>query len=1431
MQYRVLGPLEVWDGEQAIPLGGPKQRLVLANLLIRYGQVVPTDRLINDVWAGDQPQAVRVSLQSYVSNLRRSLGSERIERRPPGYVLHVDPDEVDALRFRAALQDARRALTDDPTQAAEVLEEGFALWRGPAFADLRDEPSLQTEVALLDEMRASALEDRIEAELALGRHAELVGELETLIAERPLRERLWSLLMVALYRSDRQAEALAACRRVRTLLLDELGIDPSPDLQRLEQQILQQDPTLDLSGVPRRVYQPPSSLDGRTPYKGLLPFDETDAEDFFGRQELVAELVARLAEDVHGHRLLGVVGPSGSGKSSVVRAGLIPALRAGGLPGSENWFVVEIAPGRRPFDELGAALRGTVVDPPSDLIERLERDEDGLVAAADRLLPAQGSELVLIIDQFEELFTLVEDEGVRDRFLTRLARATRDPRSRLRIVITLRADFYDRPLAYQGFGELLGRRTHTVTPLTPRQLVKAIAGPAERVGVAVDPALVAEAVAEFSDRPGALPLLEYALTESFEHRDGHDLTLQAYLAIGGLSGALARRAEGIYEGVDATGKECIRQTFLRLVAIGEGSVETRRRVLRAELASIEFDGRPIDSVVDALGASRLVSFDRDPVTRGPTVELAHEALLRGWERLAAWVDDARSDLRIHQVLEEDAARWDGSGRDPSFLLRGSRLEQADAWSSRTSLVPTAATREYVEVSFEQREADRRIEGAQRAREGSLRRRSVIRLRALVAVLAVGAMVAGSLAVVAQERGHRAERETRVATARELAAEAVANIGVDAERSLVLALEAVETTYRVDGASVPEAEEALHLALQADRLLYTIPGYRAQFDAAGTRLLVVGGQGLQEGGDTPVRIYDAKSGEVLREATGGGRGDAVFSFDGRRFATSDWDGDGHTYVWDTASGDRIARLGSVAGLSLHFSPDGRLLAFRGSDDETYVFEIGTGEKVNQVAGMDPLAFSPESDRLLIGDVNWDAPTAPVVVDPAGPTRTAHVMTLAGGRQGDGVRTGAWSPDGSSVATLTPSRIVVWNARTGDERFTILPPSGSFTSVAFGPDSLLATGMGNGTAMVWSLSGGSADALLTIGGHASEVESVSFSADGTRLATASDDGDVNVWDVRPEGAHESVTIPGSNAVSFSPDGEALVAGSEEGTIVIYAATTGESILRVSGRSGSINAIEFDPSGSLLVSAGSDGTARLVDATTGAEVWSVPDAPSESPGVLDVGFSPDGRSVATATFASDEPVDLWDVGTGDHLRALPYDIYDANAGHAVGFSSDGRFVAGSGFTFVSVWSLSDDGHVQIETGVVNALDFSPDGSLLVTGANDGSLRLWDPTTGQGVASASGNLGEVTDVAFSPDGASIATSSSDGTVRLWRVRTLEPVITLATDAAGISETTDVPVGKVAFDPDGTRLAYTAEDGMVRVLVLRVDDLIRLAEARLARS
>ena len=449
----------------------------------------------------------------------------------------------------------------------------------------------------------------------------------------------------------------------------------------------------------------PDAAPARNPYKGLRPFGELDAEDFFGRDALVRDLVSALSSRSAGHRFLTVVGPSGSGKSSAVRAGLIPALRAGAVPGSDRWIYTDMLPGSRPMEELEASLLRVAFDSTPWLIDELDRDELGLARAVERVLPPGDCELVLLIDQFEELFTLVEDADARARFVDSLVAAVGDPHSRIRVIATLRADFYDRPLLLPGLAEHVRAQTLTVLPLSAEELESAISGPAERVGVVAERVLVAEMIGDVLGQPGALPLLQYALTETFERCRGGALTLEGYRATGGVTGALAKRAEQLYTELPAPAKEAARQLFLRLVSIGQGSEDTRRLVPLAELASLPIDADAMDSVIDRFGSHRMLSFDRDPDSRGPTVEVAHEALLREWGRLRGWIDGAREDVIMRRRLEAEAHEWERAGRDPSFLLRGSRLGQFEAWAEASGIALTSDERDYLNESVAAREAE------------------------------------------------------------------------------------------------------------------------------------------------------------------------------------------------------------------------------------------------------------------------------------------------------------------------------------------------------------------------------------------------------------------------------------------------------------------------------------------------------------------------------------------------------------------------------------------------------------------------------------------------------------------------------------------------------------------------------------------------------
>jgi formylglycine-generating enzyme required for sulfatase activity len=514
------------------------------------------------------------------------------------------------------------------------------------------------------------------------------------------------------------------------------------------------------------------------PYKGLLAFQQSDAADFFGREALIDQLVARLNSVEPGNRFLAVIGPSGSGKSSVVKAGLIPRLRAGALPGSARWFVVDITPGANPLEELESALLRVAVNPPASLLAQLKEDERGLLRAVSRSLPPEEgeypTELVLVIDQFEELFTLTQDPAVRAHLLNSLLMATSDPASRLRVVITLRADFYDRPLMYPEFGRLLRERSEVVLPMTSHELEQAIVGPARRVGLNIEPALVAAIIQHVEAQPGALPLLQYALTELFERRAGRLLTLDAYQDIGEVSGALARRADLTYtEKLDADAQKAAQQLFLRLVKPGDGSDDTRRRAHRAELLGMGNEAA-MERAIEAFSKHRLLTFDRDPATREPTIEVAHEALIRVWKRLRAWLDGARDDLRIGARVAQETTEWLASGRDIGLLATDKRFDQFELWAQGTSYALNQDERAFMEASRALRraqeeqaqarqlqqltlarqaaEAAKRAEEAEKARAARFRRAAqvaagvaVLALVGVVAALIVGANAASQSA--------------------------------------------------------------------------------------------------------------------------------------------------------------------------------------------------------------------------------------------------------------------------------------------------------------------------------------------------------------------------------------------------------------------------------------------------------------------------------------------------------------------------------------------------------------------------------------------------------------------------------------------------------------------------------------------------------------
>jgi WD40 repeat protein/transcriptional regulator with XRE-family HTH domain len=1168
------------------------------------------------------------------------------------------------------------------------------------------------------------------------------------------------------------------------------------------------------------------------PYRGLASFQPEDAEWFFGREELVEGLVSRVAAAGRrlaigtGRGLVVVVGASGSGKSSLLRAGLIPALERGAVDG-EPWSWMLLTPGDDPLAEL----------------DRLEAGDT-----------APDGDLAIVVDQFEELFTACADEEQRRTFVTRLLGLAGRRTGRTVVVAGLRADFYGHATRLPGLVSALQDAQLVVGPMTTSQLRRAITEPARRAQVSLEEGLVELLLGALAPGtgtqvaahdPGALPLLSHALLATWQRGQQTTLRISDYLAVGGIDGAVAGTADAVFEALTPQQQDTARRLFRRLVSVAEGAADTRRRVSFAELGPQADDvSGPLRTVLDAFVGHRLLTADADGV------EISHEALLNAWPRLRSWVDADRAGLSVHRGITDIALTWDAADRDPQLLLQGGRLATAQEWAAEPDRADELSPleRAFLAAAAERQQAQRLAE-----------LRSTRRLRWLAASLVVLVLLTGGLAGYALHLQSTAANDRDLAASRQVAGEAQRLRGTDVAMAGQLSVLAYRTSGTSQARSAVLDSAAMPLATRLTGPPGVLQSVSTGSAAGGSDLVAAAGEkGVVRLWTVPAPGHGGAT--RLADLTAGDGGATLFAtaLAPNRRVLAAAGGDHKVYLWDVSTPGKPAPIGTALTgpqntvYALAFSPDGSVLAAGSADGTVRLWSLtdpGHPQELATIADsggyVQAVAFSPDGSLLAAAGVDrtarlWDVrqPTQPKPwrgpmpyrggsgVQVTGAASTIFGMTFSpdghtlAGSTKDGTVL-LWRLDQLSRAALTASPAVTptlapWSTLTG--------PGNWVNGVAFSPDGTqLAAASSDGKVWIWDAAAGrlraqlphpapvtavswhGADALFTSCadgdvrrwslpaptlGMTGSVYSVSFSRDGRRLSAATT-GEAMMWDVgdpaRPTPAGPGVTGavsttagPLDGASALSPDGTLLAAGTKQGAVAFWDVTDpahprqlGEP---VSVGSQVVEWLEFSPDGRTVVAGTDDATVRLVDVRD-REHPVVAGPPLTGPGnlVMGVTFSRDGRTVAAAT--ANRTIWLWDVSDVQAPKALGEPLRGpASYVYSVAFSPDGRtLAAGTADHSVWLWDVADRAHphplgvpLTGPSNYVYTVAFSPDGRLLAAGAGDHTVWLWDVadrTAPQVRATLTDAGGAVYAVAFSPDGATLAAGSGDKTVWLWPV------------------------------------------------------------------
>jgi WD40 repeat protein len=1132
------------------------------------------------------------------------------------------------------------------------------------------------------------------------------------------------------------------------------------------------------------------------PYPGLRAFQPDQARWFFGREAPLSVLMDKID---HRSGPVFVVAPSGVGKSSLLRAGVIPAVADSG----RQWLL--LTPTKQPCEALAQQV-GKLFEGSADVVRLTVRSDPARLTG---LLP---DGIVIVVDQFEEVFTLCVDEAERRCFIAALVA--------MRAVLGVRGDFYNYCLADDQLATFLPASQFNLQAMTPTGLREAIERPARQIGVDVEPGLVEVLLHEIGTDAGQLPLLAHALAVTWQRRAGDKLTLADYDRTGRIQGAIVATAEEAYARCSTAEQRVIFQSILmHLVVVRHDAPPARRSADPADLVR-GFDApRTAETVLGWLIDKRLVTLDDN------TIELSHEVLLREWSQLKTWIETGRNDQVIRQQLIEAAEQWEREGKPVGSLYRGDRLAIARGWQSRTehraALTPLGSAFLSVSIRHE-------------------RRRTRVR-RTAVAMLAVLGLVASGTAVYAFQQRDIAHEQRDAAIFNKVAAEANRMRTVDA--SLAAQLDLVAHRMRPN-----DLDTRTHLIVDANApLSTTLPDSAKDVNVVA---LSPDGQTLATGGDDRfVRLWnvaDPARPMLLNETISHAQviQAAAFSPDGRTLATG---GDDRTVrLWNVANPARPEVLGRpIMGhtktiRSVAFSPGGRTLASAGNDQTVRLWNVTNLDRPTALglpmAGhtetVDSVAFSPDGRTLATGGHDrtvrlWDV-AVPGHPRPFGPPLTEHTGT---------VYSVAFSPDGQTLATGGDDRTVrLWNVANPARPEVLGRPITGHTitirTLVFAPGGhVLATGSDDQTVRLWNVANPSRPAPLgpPITGHADDIRSMAFSPDGRILVTGGGDRTVRLWRI-PKTVLTGHTMQ-VYALAFSPDGRILATGSGDRTVRLWGLTERRQLGQpLTGHQDDVNAVAFSPDGRVVATGSDDQTVRLWNVTNPSRPAPLgPPITGHADGVRSLAFSPDGRTLATGGDVKDEnSVRLWNITDPAKPVLLTKIVNGQDADVlALAFSPDGKTLAtGTEYSDAAVWlwNVADPARPTLLAGPlkgheddIRRIAFSPDGRTMASGSDDQQVRMWDVTdpahpTFRGPLV--GHTNPVSWVAFSPNGRTVASSSGDNTVRLWTSADRTP---LGQPLTGHQ----VDVNTVAFSPNGRILATGSDDHTVRLWDMSVPQAI----------